>query len=168
MSIEEEIFSKEKLFLWLQDASKLWLAHDGLWFQEVEKKFGIETAIELDKNAWEKFSPIEAKRIMERLKIEKNGGLSALAKALKGRLYTILNEDELILKENTLTYTMKNCRVQEARERKKLPLFPCKEVGIVEYKTFAKTIDERIQTKCIFCPPDEKREEGFCQWIFWI
>ncbi|MEM3063472.1 MAG: DUF6125 family protein, partial [Nitrososphaerota archaeon] len=126
-------FSKEEIFLWLEDASKLWLAHDGLWFQEVEKKFGLDLAIELDKNAWEKFSPLEAKRIMERLKIEKNGGLEALSRALKARLYTILNEDELILKENELIYTMKSCRVQEARKRKNLPLFPCKEVGIIEY-----------------------------------
>lgn len=166
--IKIDDFSKEEIFFWLQDASKLWLAHDGLWFQEVEKKYGIEIAIEMDKNAWEKFSPIEAKRIMERLKIDKNGGLEALSKALKARLYTILNEDELILKEKELIYTMKSCRVQEARERKNLPPFPCKEVGIVEYSTFAKTIDERIKTECIFCPPDKKRKEGYCSWVFKI
>lgn len=166
--IKLEDFSKEETFLWLEDASKLWLAHDGLWFQEVEKKFGLDLAIELDKNAWEKFSPLEAKRIMERLKIEKNSGLEALSRALKARLYTILNEDELILKENELIYTMKSCRVQEARRRKNLPLFPCKEVGIIEYSTFARTIDERIKTECIFCPPDEKKAEGFCSWLFKI
>ncbi len=159
---------KEEIILWLQDAAKLWLAHDGLWFQEVEKKYGIEEAIELDKNAWDKFSPIEAKRIMERLKIEKGGGLEALAKALKGRLYTILNEDEIKFEKGKLIYTMKKCRVQEARERKNLNPFPCKEVGIVEYETFAKTIDERIKTKCLFCPPDKKQKEGWCRWEFWI
>jgi hypothetical protein len=166
--IKVDNFPKEELFSWLLDASKLWLAHDGLWFQEVEKKFGLEVAIELDKKAWELFSPLEAKRIMERLKIEKNSGLSALAKALKARLYTILNDDEIELKENKLIYTMKSCRVQEARERKKLQPFPCKEVGIVEYSTFAKTIDERIKTKCLFCPPDEKRNSGWCSWLFEI
>lgn len=166
--IKIDDFSKEDLFFWLNDASKLWLAHDGLWFQEVEKKFGIEVAIELDKNAWEKFSPIEARRIIERLKLPENSGLYGLSKALKARLYTILNEDEMELKENKLIYTMKSCRVQEARERKNLQPFPCKEVGIIEYSTFAKTIDERIKTKCLFCPPDKKNPSGWCSWLFEI
>ncbi len=163
-----ENLKKEEIILWLEDAAKLWLAHDGLWFQEVEKKYGIEVAIELDKKAWEKFSPIEAKRIIERLKIEKGGGLEALAKALKGRLYTILNEDEIKFEKGKLIYTMNTCRVQEARERKKLYPFPCKEVRIVEYETFAQTIDERIKTKCLFCPPDERQKNAWCRWEFWI
>lgn len=166
--IKIDDFLKEEIFNWLEDASKLWIAHDGLWFQEVEKKYGIDVAIKLDKNAWEKFSPLEAKRIMERLKIPINSGLDGLSKALKGRLYTILNEDEILFKDGKLIYTMKKCRVQEARERKNLTPFPCKEVGIVEYTTFAKTIDERIKTKCLFCPPDEKRKEGWCSWEFEI
>ena len=33
----------------LIDAAKNWLAHDGLWFRAVEEKFGIETALDLDK-----------------------------------------------------------------------------------------------------------------------
>ncbi len=62
----------------LEDAAKLWLAHDGLWFQEIEKAFGLAKAIELDKNAWERFTVIEAKRIMSRHNIPANGGLPAL------------------------------------------------------------------------------------------
>ena len=36
----------------LEDAAKNWLAHDGLWFLAVEKQYGMEKAIELDKEAW--------------------------------------------------------------------------------------------------------------------
>jgi hypothetical protein len=61
---------------------------------------------------------------------------------------------------------MNDCRVQSARKRNKLPDFPCKEVGIVEYSFFAQTIDPRIKTKCIACPPDPHPEEFYCAWEF--
>ncbi|MHA1513160.1 MAG: DUF6125 family protein, partial [Candidatus Hodarchaeales archaeon] len=53
-------------------------------------------------------------------------------------------------------------------ERKNLPLFPCKEVGIVEYSGFASTIDSRIQTKGIACPPDPLERDFHCGWEFTI
>ena len=48
---ELEQMSKEEIIRWLEDNAKLWLAHDGLWFQSIEKKRGIDEAIEHDKNA---------------------------------------------------------------------------------------------------------------------
>jgi hypothetical protein len=32
----------------LEDMAKRWLAHDGLWFQAVEKAYGMEAAIRMD------------------------------------------------------------------------------------------------------------------------
>ena len=55
---------KETLIDMLEDQAKNWLAHDGLWFQAVERHFGMEEAIKLDKEAWTIFTQIEAKRIM--------------------------------------------------------------------------------------------------------
>ncbi|NQT65845.1 MAG: hypothetical protein HQ554_06670, partial [FCB group bacterium] len=43
-----EKLSREQLIGMLDDFAKNWLAHDGLWFQQVEKNYGIEKAIELD------------------------------------------------------------------------------------------------------------------------
>ena len=42
---------KETLVDLLEDAAKNWLAHDGLWFQAVEKAHGMEMALELDRQA---------------------------------------------------------------------------------------------------------------------
>jgi hypothetical protein len=153
----------------LVDFAKLWLAHDGLWFQAVEQKFGIEAAIELDKAAWDKFSPIEAKRIMERIKLEKNGGIKALIRALSERLYAVINSQEVVEEdEKRAVFMMRTCRVQDARRRKNLAPFPCKEVGQIEYSQFARTIDPRIQTKCLHCPPDDYNGEYWCLWEFTI
>jgi len=160
--------TKEQALQLLEDFAKRWLAHDGLWFLEVEKNFGMDNAIKLDEAAWAQFTVIEAKRIKDFLKLPENGGLEALKEALKFRLYGFLNQQEIIFAGNKLIYKMTTCRVQEARKRKKLPDFPCKPVGITEYTGFAKAIDPRIKTRCIACPPDEHPEEFYCAWEFWV
>ena len=151
----------------LEDAAKLWLAHDGLWFLEVEKLLGMEKAIELDRNAWAHFTVLEANRIMQRHNLPKNGGLKTLKQALAYRLYACINTQEIVEEtDNSFVFRMKECRVQAARQRAGRPPFPCKSVGIVEYSGFASTIDPRIKTECIGCPPDEKHPEYFCAWRF--
>ncbi len=162
-----EKLSKEQLIDMLEDAAKNWLAHDGLWFQAVEKMSGMDAAIQCDAEAWEKFTAIEAKRIMKRQNIPEDGGLDALEKALRFRLYARINDQKSErLDENTLTFEMNRCRVQDARHRKNLPDFPCKSVGIVEYSGFAKTIDPRIDTECVSCPPDPHPDNYVCKWRF--
>lgn len=162
-----EDLSREELVAFIRDLSKRWLAHDGLWFQAAEQNYGMEAAIELDRMAWEKFTVIEAKRIMKLLDLPQRGGLTALARALKFRLYAFVNEQEIIwVNPHKLIFQMNNCRVQSARQRKQMPDFPCKSVAIVEYTEFARTIDPRIKTTCIACPPDEHPSEYFCAWEF--
>lgn len=168
--IDKTSLDSDLIFGMLEDFAKNWLAHDGLWFQAIEQKFDMETAIELDKAAWEKFTVIEAKRIMARHNIAENSGLDGLKKALGYRLYAFLNKQEIRNEtERSFEFYMVECRVQHARKRKGLPLFPCKEVGIVEYTLFAKTIDPRIETEIIGCPPDPNAGDTFyCGWKFSI
>lgn len=161
--------TREQLEKLITDLSKRWIAHDGLWFLAAEEKFDLETAIELDTRAWEKFTVIEANRIIDFLGLPPDGGLKALATALDYRLYAFLNQQATEwVDDKTLVFKMTNCRVQSARKRKGLPDFPCKSVGLVEYSGFAKTIDPRIKTRCIACPPDPHPEEYFCAWEFTI
>lgn len=151
------------------DFARLWLAHDGLWFQAVENEFGLETAIKLDALAWGKFSPIEAGRILERLNQKPGGGLPLLEEALGQRLYAFINKQRVVERsERKLVFEMTGCRVQDARHRKNLEPFPCKSVGIVEYSTFARAIDPRIETRCLHCPPDPYNGEYWCHWEFSI
>lgn len=165
-----EHLSKEQLQGMLEDFAKNWLAHDGLWFQAVEQHDDIQTAIELDRKAWETFTVIEAKRIMQRHSIKPGSGLDGLKQALQFRMYALLNRQEIRNETaDSFDFHMVDCRVQSARERKGMPLFPCKSVGLVEYREFARTIDERIKTECLHCPPDEAAgQESYCAWRFSI
>ena len=162
-----EGLSREELQELLIDFAKRWLAHDGLWFQQVEKTHGMEEAIKLDAGAWASFTVIEAKRVMNFLGLETGGGLDALEKALQYRLYAFINTQKIVRPDDKrLIFYMRDCRVQSARERKKMDPFPCKPVGLVEYRGFARTIDPRIETKCLHCPPDSHPEDSHCAWEF--
>ncbi len=159
--------SQDELIGLLEDAAKNWLAHDGLWFLAAEARFDMKTAIELDTAAWERFTVIEARRIMKRMGIKAGGGIPALKKALQFRLYAHLNVQEILdVDERAFVFRMNECRVQNARQRDGRPDFPCKPVGLVEYAGFARTIDPRFRTRCIACPPDPHPPEFFCAWEF--
>ena len=162
-----EALPKEELVRIIVDDAKNWLAHDGLWFQAVERTHGMDAAIAADAAAWEQFTVIEARRIMERLGLAPGGGLPALIECLQHRLYSRLNTQEVVeSSEERVVFAMRDCRVQSARRRKGLPDFPCKPVGLVEYAGFARTVDPRIQTGCITCPPDAHQDGVFCAWEF--
>ncbi len=159
--------TREELERALADFAKNWLAHDGSWFLALEERYGLETAIELDAAAWARFAPVEAARIVKTYQLPPRGGLETLARALSLRMYSVLNPQraEWSADRSELVFTMDGCRVQEARRRKRLPDFPCKPVGLVEFSSFARTIDERIVTRCVHCPP-ENPEGAFCRWAF--
>lgn len=168
LNTKEDLTRKQALDL-LEDLAKRWLAHDGLWFQSIEQARGIEEAIHHDTEAWRHFTVIEAKRIKEFLQLPAQGGLDALARALNFRLYSFVNKQSIERpNEKTLIFKMTNCRVQSARGKKNMPAFPCKPVGEVEYALFAKTIDSRISTRCLACPPDAHPAEFYCGWEFTI
>ncbi len=157
---------REDLIKLVEVYAKNWLAHDGSWFLALEEAYGMDTAIEMDTRSWERFSVAEAKRIMQAFDIPEGGGLEALEKALGYRLYATVNEQAAEWTEDgALVFRMVECRVQSTRRRKGLADFPCKPVGMVEYGQFARTVDPRIRTTCVACPPDAVGD-AYCTWRF--
>jgi hypothetical protein len=162
-----EDMSREDLIGLLEDMGKSWLADDGIWFQAIESKYGMNTAKRTNDTCWVRFSYMEAKKIAKMLGLPKNGGIGALKKALKFRQYARVNAQEIIdIGEDKIIFRMNDCRVQSARKRRGLPDYPCKSAGLVEYSRFAEGIDPRIKTRCIACPPDPHPEEWWCAWEF--
>ena len=159
--------SREDLLKALEMFAKNWLAHDGAWFLAAEERFRLYTAMELDALAWERFAASEAKRIMSTFGIAAGGGLEALARALSLRMYALVNEQHLewAPDRSRLRFFMDACRVQATRRAKGLPEFPCRSVGVVEFSTFARTIDPRIRSTCLHCPPDSPHGPS-CGWEF--
>jgi len=159
-------YTNEQLIDLIERNGKNWLAMDGVWFQSVESKFGMDEAMYHDEEIWKRFTVIEAQKIKKFLGLPEQAGLEGLKAALELRLYSNINDDEIIIEGNTLTYRTIDCRVQSARTRKGMPLHPCKPVGLVEYAGFAKTIDSRFTCECVSCYPDITDESCACCWKF--
>ena len=58
-----EDLSREQLLELHTIYSKNWLAMDGVWFQSVERKYGMEEAMFHDVEAWKRFTVTEGRRI---------------------------------------------------------------------------------------------------------
>ena len=67
--------SKEQLIRLIEDYSKNQIAMDGVWFQSIESKFGMDEAMYHDGEAWRRYTVIEARRIKEFLGLPDNSGL---------------------------------------------------------------------------------------------
>ena len=159
-------FSREELLKLIEIYSKNWLAMDGVWFQSVEKEYGMDSAIRHDENAWKRFTVIEAKKIKEFLTLPERAGIEGLEQALRLRLYANINGDQITTEGNTLIYRTMDCRVQNARKRKGMEFHPCKSVGLIEYSGFAKVIDDRFECEAISCYPEITDNSCNCAWRF--
>ncbi|MDA8125766.1 MAG: DUF6125 family protein [Deltaproteobacteria bacterium] len=158
---------QEKLLALLGDLGRNWLAGDGIWFQAVEARDGLWDAKRCNDSCWVRFSPFEAWSIRRFLNLPEMPGLAGLKQALGFRLYAGINTQSIVEEgPESLVFRMNNCRVQSARKQRGLEDYPCKSAGLVEYRAFAETIDPRIRTECIACPPDAHPDEWFCAWRF--
>jgi hypothetical protein len=128
MNKELEKLSRQELITLIEIYAKNWLAMDGVWFQSVEKKFGMDEAMEHDENIWRQFTVIEANRIKQFLGLPENSGVEGWQKALKFRLYANINSDEITVSGNTVVFRTLDCRVQNARAKKGMPLHPANQL----------------------------------------
>ncbi|MBU2548661.1 MAG: cytosolic protein [Proteobacteria bacterium] len=162
-----EAMDEDRLTRLLDALAVNWLANDGVWFQAVERRIGMFDAKRANDTCWTRFSPFEASRIKVLLDLPDRGGLEALKTALGYRLYSRVNVQEVVDEgPDSFVFRMVDCRVQSARTRKGLEEYPCKSVGVVEYRTFAETVDPRIRTECVGCPPDDHPGGWYCAWRF--
>ncbi len=159
--------SKESLQQLLDGVAVNWLANDGVWFQAVEFSSGMVDAKRCNDSCWAFFSPFEAWSIKNFLNLPPEAGLEGLKKALNFRVYARINTQQIIEEgPDSIVFQMNECRVQSARKRKGLEDYPCKSGGVVEYTYFARSIDARITTECIACPPDAHPDQWYCAWRF--
>lgn len=161
--------SGEELLALEQRMAKNWLVTDGVWFQTIEESEGMNEAKRCNDSCWAQFSPYEAEAIKSLLDLPEKPGLEGLKRALGMRLYATINEQSIVEeRDESFVFHMNKCRVQDARKRKGLANYPCKSAGLVEYSYFARSIDQRISTECLGCPPDEHPDEWYCAWKFYI
>ncbi|MEM4292132.1 MAG: DUF6125 family protein [Archaeoglobaceae archaeon] len=136
---------------------------DALWFLAVEDEFGLEHAVRLNEKVWEEMGKRSAREIKRRFKIDEKG-LEGFEMAMKLFPWCRILNYEFERAENRLIIRVKDCLPQIARIKTGRGIFPCREMHLREFKAFAKEIDDRIEVKCIYAPPEMR--DYFCEWEF--
>lgn len=158
-------FENEELRPYIEFMVDLFRRTDGFWFLGVEHTFGYDAAIKMNEEVWHRMGKIMTREIKKKFSIEEKG-LKALARVFRYYPWTMISNYEIDAKDEEIIVSIPHCASQEARLKKGVGEYDCKDMHLGEFKSIIEEVDKDIKVECLFAPPDPHPKELFCKWRF--
>lgn len=140
---------------------------DSFWFLNVAEDYGESMAEQLNERVWGRVSGLATRDLVSRFAVTEKG-LRGFVKVLRLYPWTALLAYQIEESPDEIVLTVPSCATQQARRRRGMQEYLCREMHRLEFLGMAAEVDARIQVRCDFAPPGDRPTGLDCRWRFTI
>jgi hypothetical protein len=140
---------------------------DSFWFLYLADEYSQAEAEKLNERVWARVSGLAARDLVSRFKVTEKG-LQGFLKVLRLYPWTLLIEYDIEETDDEVVIAVPCCATQEARRKRGLGEYECREMHRKEFESIAAQVDLTIKVHCEFAPPGERPAGLDCRWRFTV